>query len=54
MKKTNKAISSCAITRLIHTLSMAPHLPVIPPKEAAQSLVAAQAGSSILPVKVFL
>ena len=48
MRKSSKAIITCAITGSIHTPSMSPHLPVTPDEIATQAVDAAQAGAAIL------
>ena len=53
MKKTNKTNISCAVTGMLQTLSGSPHLSITTRENAAQSLVAAQAGSSIPHAEVF-
>jgi uncharacterized protein (DUF849 family) len=48
MKKTGKAIITCAITGSIHTPSMTPHLPITPDQIAAEAIAAAEAGAAML------
>jgi uncharacterized protein (DUF849 family) len=48
MKRTPKAIISCAVTGSIHTPSMSPYLPVTPGEIAKDALAAAAAGAAIL------
>jgi uncharacterized protein (DUF849 family) len=48
MKKTGKAIITCAITGSIHTPSMTPHLPITPDQIAAEAIAAADAGAAML------
>lgn len=48
MRKTGKAIITCAVTGSIHTPTMSPHLPVTPDEIARQSIEAAEAGAAIL------
>ena len=48
MRKSNKAIITCAPTGSIHTPSMSPHLPVTPDQIAEQAIAAAEAGAAIL------
>ncbi|HWK40974.1 MAG TPA: 3-keto-5-aminohexanoate cleavage protein [Croceibacterium sp.] len=48
MRKTRKAIITCAPTGSIHTPSMSPHLPVTAEDIAAQAVAAAEAGAAIL------
>jgi len=48
MRKTNKAIITCAPTGSIHTPSMSPHLPVTADQIAEQAIAAAEAGAAIL------
>ncbi|AJP72394.1 BKACE family enzyme [Sphingomonas hengshuiensis] len=48
MRKTGKAIITCAVTGSIHTPSMSPYLPVTPEQIAQQSIEAAEAGAAIL------
>jgi len=48
MKKTGKAIITCAVTGSIHTPSMTPHLPITPEQIAAEAIAAAEAGAAML------
>lgn len=48
MRKTGKAIITCAPTGSIHTPSMSPHLPVTADQIAEQAIAAAEAGAAIL------
>jgi uncharacterized protein (DUF849 family) len=48
MKKTGKAIITCAVTGSIHTPSMTPHLPITPDQIAAEAIAAAEAGAAML------
>jgi len=48
VKKTDKAIITCAVTGSIHTPSMSQYLPVTPDEIAAQAIEAAEAGAAIL------
>lgn len=48
MKKSGKAIITCAVTGSIHTPSMSPYLPVTPDEIAEQAIEAAEAGAAIL------
>jgi uncharacterized protein (DUF849 family) len=48
MRKSKKAIVSCAVTGSIHTPSMSPHLPTTPDEIATNAIGAAEAGASIL------
>ena len=48
MKRSPKAIISCAVTGSAHTPSMSEHLPVTPEEIAAQSVDAVQAGAAIV------
>src|SRR6187551_242612 len=48
MRKSNKAIITCAPTGSIHTPSMSPHLPVTADQIAESAIAAAEAGASIL------
>lgn len=48
MKKTDKAIITCAVTGSIHTPSMSPYLPITPNQIAEQAVEAAEAGAAIL------
>ena len=48
MRKSNKAIITCAPTGSIHTPSMSPHLPVTAEQIAEQAIAAAEAGAAIL------
>ncbi|MEG3152441.1 3-keto-5-aminohexanoate cleavage protein [Sphingomonas sp. ZT3P38] len=48
MRKTGKAIITCAVTGSIHTPSMSPYLPVTPDEIAEQAIAAAEAGAAIL------
>ena len=48
MRKTGKAIITCAVTGSIHTPSMSPYLPVTPDEIAEQAIEAAEAGAAIL------
>ena len=48
MKKTGKAIITCAVTGSIHTPSMKPHLPITPEQIAAEAIAAAEAGAAML------
>ena len=48
MRKSNKAIITCAPTGSIHTPSMSPHLPVTADQIAEQAIAAAEAGAAIL------
>lgn len=48
MKKTSKAIITCAVTGSIHTPSMSPYLPITPDQIAEQAIDAAEAGAAIL------
>lgn len=54
MKNANKTNINCAVTGTLHTLSRSPHLTITAQENAAQSLVAAKAGSSIPHAEVFL
>lgn len=47
-KKQQKVIVSCAITGSIHTPSMSPHLPITAEDIFKESLLAAEAGASIV------
>lgn len=48
MKRTGKAIITCAVTGSIHTPSMSPHLPVTPDEIAEQAIEAVEAGAAVL------
>jgi len=48
MRKSAKAIITCAPTGSIHTPSMSPHLPVTANQIAEQAIAAAEAGAAIL------
>ena len=48
MRRTSKAIITCAPTGSIHTPSMSPHLPVTADRIAEQAIAAAEAGAAIL------
>ncbi|MFD4829786.1 3-keto-5-aminohexanoate cleavage protein [Streptomyces uncialis] len=48
MKRSSKAIISCAVTGSAHTPSMSEHLPVAPDEIAAQSVDAVAAGAAIV------
>lgn len=48
MKKTEKAIITCAVTGSIHTPSMSPYLPITPDEIAAEAIAAAEAGAAIV------
>jgi len=48
MKRSPKAIISCAVTGSAHTPSMSEYLPVTPEEIAAQSVDAVQAGAAIV------
>lgn len=48
MRKTGKAIISCAVTGSIHTPTMSPYLPVTPDEIAEQSIAAIEAGAAIV------
>jgi len=48
MRKTGKAIITCAPTGSIHTPSMSPHLPVTADAIASEAIAAAEAGAAIL------
>lgn len=48
MKKSNKAIITCAVTGSIHTPSMSDHLPVTADEIASEAIAAAEAGASML------
>jgi uncharacterized protein (DUF849 family) len=48
MRKSSKAIITCAPTGSIHTPSMSPHLPVTADQIAEQAIAAAEAGAAIL------
>jgi len=48
VRKTGKAIITCAVTGSIHTPSMSPYLPVTPDEIAEQAIEAAEAGAAIL------
>jgi uncharacterized protein (DUF849 family) len=48
MRRSRKAIITCAITGAAHTPSMSPHLPITPNEIAEQSIAAAEAGAAIL------
>jgi uncharacterized protein (DUF849 family) len=48
MRKSSKAIITCAPTGSIHTPSMSPHLPVTAEQIAEQAIAAAEAGAAIL------
>ncbi|MFB6552490.1 MULTISPECIES: 3-keto-5-aminohexanoate cleavage protein [unclassified Streptomyces] len=48
MKRSAKAIISCAVTGSAHTPSMSPHLPVTPEEIAEQSVAAVHAGAAIV------
>ena len=47
-KDRRKVIITCAVTGAIHTPSMSPHLPITPDHIAAESVAAAEAGTSII------
>jgi uncharacterized protein (DUF849 family) len=48
MKRTGKAIITCAVTGSIHTPSMSPYLPVTPDEIAEQAIEAVEAGAAVL------
>ncbi|MCP2256007.1 Uncharacterized conserved protein, DUF849 family [Prauserella aidingensis] len=48
MKKTPKAIVSCAVTGSVHTPTMSPALPVTPQAIADSAIHAAEAGAAVL------
>ncbi|MFN3817660.1 3-keto-5-aminohexanoate cleavage protein [Blastomonas sp.] len=48
MKRTGKAIITCAVTGSIHTPSMSPYLPVTPDEIALQAIEAVEAGAAVL------
>ena len=48
MRKSNKAIITCAPTGSIHTPSMSPYLPITAEQIAEQAIAAAEAGAAIL------
>lgn len=48
MKKTDKAIITCAVTGSIHTPSMSPYLPITPDQIATEAIEAAEAGAAIV------
>ncbi len=48
MRKSSKAIITCAVTGSIHTPTMSPYLPITPDQIAQQSVEAAEAGAAIL------
>src|SRR6188508_1818719 len=48
MRKSSKAIITCAPTGSIHTPSMSPYLPVTADQIAEQAIAAAEAGAAIL------
>ena len=48
MKRSPKAIISCAVTGSVHTPSMSQYLPVTPDEIAAQSIDAVHAGAAIV------
>ncbi len=48
MKKTGKAIITCAVTGSIHTPTMSEFLPVTPDQIAAEAVAAAEAGAAML------
>jgi uncharacterized protein (DUF849 family) len=48
VRKSSKAIITCAPTGSIHTPSMSPHLPVTAEQIAEQAIAAAEAGAAIL------
>ncbi|MFG2673503.1 3-keto-5-aminohexanoate cleavage protein [Streptomyces sp. NBC_01259] len=48
MKRSSKAIISCAVTGSAHTPSMSEYLPVTPDEIAAQSVEAVEAGAAIV------
>ncbi|MGC5396095.1 3-keto-5-aminohexanoate cleavage protein [Streptomyces sp. DT20] len=48
MKRSSKAIISCAVTGSAHTPSMSEYLPVTPDEIAAQSVDAVEAGAAIV------
>jgi len=48
MRKSQKAIITCAVTGSVHTPSMSQYLPITPPQIAEQAVNAAKAGASIL------
>ena len=45
-----KVIITCAVTGAIHTPSMSEYLPITPQQIAEQSIAAAEAGASIIPL----
>jgi 3,5-dioxohexanoate:acetyl-CoA acetone transferase len=49
--RSDKVIITCAITGGIHTPAMSNALPFTPDDIAAQSIAAAEAGASILPLR---
>ncbi len=48
MRKSHKAIITCAVTGSIHTPTMSPYLPITPDQIAEQAVEAAQAGAAVL------
>src|SRR3546814_1018953 len=48
MASSRKVIITCAVTGLIHTPTMTPHLPITPDEIAQASIGAAEAGASII------
>ncbi|MDQ0315403.1 3-keto-5-aminohexanoate cleavage protein [Amorphus orientalis] len=48
MRKSKKAIVTCAVTGSIHTPSMTPYLPITADQIASQAVAAAEAGAAIL------
>lgn len=48
MRRTQKAIITCAVTGSIHTPTMSPYLPITPDEIASQAIEAAEAGAAIL------
>ncbi|MET9255625.1 3-keto-5-aminohexanoate cleavage protein [Streptomyces sp. NPDC003717] len=48
MKRSAKAVISCAVTGSAHTPSMSPHLPVTPEEIAEQSVAAVRAGAAVV------
>jgi uncharacterized protein (DUF849 family) len=48
MRKSRKAIITCAVTGSVHTPAMSEHLPITPDQIAEQAVEAAEAGAAIL------
>jgi uncharacterized protein (DUF849 family) len=48
MRKTGKAIITCAVTGSIHTPSMSPHLPITANQIAEEAIAAAEAGAAMI------